>query len=74
MIKLWLKTAWEPRIRVTAIKVALVVGTILALINQSHHFVNNTVDCGVILRIALTYLVPYLVSTHAAVTNQLSNQ
>ena len=48
--------------------VALVVGTLLNLINQGDAvFGGGDVDY---LKLALTYLVPFLVSTHGAMTAQ----
>jgi hypothetical protein len=49
--------------------VALVVGTILNLINQGDAILAGaSVSVG---KLALTYLVPFLVSTHGAVTARL---
>ena len=57
----------------TAIKVALVVGTILALINHGPALLALEVSRQQILQITLTYLVPYCVSTHSSV-KVLQNQ
>ena len=57
----------------TAIKVALVVGTILALINHGPALLALELSRQQILQIALTYLVPYCVSTYSSV-NILKNQ
>jgi hypothetical protein len=51
----------------TAIKVALVVGTILALINHGPALLALELSRQQILQIALTYLVPYCVSTYSSV-------
>jgi len=49
--------------------VALVVGTILNSINQGDAILaGRSVSVG---KLVLTYLVPYLVSTHGAVTARL---
>lgn len=54
------------RICARASIVALVVGTLLNLINQGDAvFGGGDVDY---LKLALTYLVPFLVSTHGAMT------
>ena len=50
--------------------VALVVGTVLNLINQGDAlFAGRPLDW---LKIGLTFLVPYCVSTHGAVTARLA--
>lgn len=57
----------------TAIKVALVVGTVLALINHGPALLALELSRQQILQIALTYLVPYGVSTYSSV-KMLQNQ
>jgi hypothetical protein len=57
----------------TAIKVALVVGTVLALINHGPALLALELSCQQMLQIALTYLVPYGVSTYSSV-KMLKNQ
>jgi hypothetical protein len=49
-----------------AIRVALVVGTILFLINQSDVVLKGQLTTLVVAKIALTYLVPFSVSTYSA--------
>lgn len=56
----------------TALRVALVVGTVLTLINQGDALFGEG-DVNV-LKAALTYVVPYLVSTHGAVTARMGLQ
>ena len=63
----WLTTAWRPGVRRRALRVALVVGTVLAVINHYDRLLAGTLDLAAWVKIALTYLVPYAVSTHAAV-------
>ena len=57
----------------TAIKVALVVGTVLALINHGPALLALELSRQQMLQIALTYLVPYGVSTYSSV-KVLKNQ
>ena len=57
----------------TAIKVALVVGTVLALINHGPALLALELSRQQMLQIALTYLVPYGVSTYSSV-KMLKNQ
>ncbi|TMG35415.1 MAG: hypothetical protein E6H88_12585 [Chloroflexi bacterium] len=55
-----------PRVRDRALRVAAVVGTILFLINQLDVVVSGMFTALVAGKIALTYLVPYSVSTYSA--------
>ncbi len=59
----FLKVALSGPVRVRAIKVALVVGTLLNLINQGDTLLAGTFNLAKILA---TYLVPYCVSTYSA--------
>ncbi len=63
----WLATAAQPDIFRRSLKVALVVGTLLALINHGDRLLGMSVDSEVFLKICLTYLVPFSVSTWASV-------
>jgi hypothetical protein len=49
-----------------ALQVAAVVGTLLFLINQLDVVLSGKVTPLVVLKIVLTYLVPFLVSTYSA--------
>jgi hypothetical protein len=49
-----------------AVRVALVVGTVLFAINQSDVVLAGHVTAAVVAKIALTYLVPFSVSTYSA--------
>ena len=51
----------------SALKNALVVGSILALINHGGGILSLSLSQASILQIALTYLVPYSVSTYSSV-------
>ena len=50
-----------------ALKVAAVVGSLLALINHGDKLLSMTLSDGDWLKLLLTYLVPYGVSTYSAV-------
>ena len=63
----WLKIASRRDIVARSTKVALLVGTILALINHGDRLVAMDLDAAASLKIVLTYLVPYCVSTWASV-------
>ena len=51
----------------TALKVALFVGTVLALINHGPALLAMALSREQVLQIALTYVVPYGVSTYSSV-------
>jgi len=51
-----------------ALYVALVVGTALNLINHYDVVLGGSVSPGRIVQMVLTYIVPYLVSTHGQVS------
>ena len=51
----------------TAIKVSIVVGTILVFINQGSAIVRMSLSNENLLQALLTYLVPYCVSTYSSV-------
>ena len=64
-------TRWQrcrdPRVVALAIKVALVVGTILNLINHVDLLLGAPLTRMTLFQVGLTYLVPYCVSTHGQV-------
>jgi len=63
----YLNIALRPNVCLTALRVSLVVGTILALINHGSAIIGFSLSIGNVLQIFLTYLVPYAVSTYSAV-------
>ncbi len=63
----WLALACRRDIVRRSLRVALLVGTILALINHGDRLLAGDLDAGAVLKILLTYLVPYCVSTWASV-------
>ncbi len=63
----WLSIARRPLVVKRSMKVALVVGTLLTLINQGSVLLAGQLSLDVLLKILLTYCVPYIVSTYAAV-------
>jgi hypothetical protein len=61
-----------PPVRDRAIRVALLVGSILFVINQADVVLSGQLTLLVIAKIGLTYLVPYSVATYSALaTNRL---
>ncbi|MHA1538055.1 MAG: nitrate/nitrite transporter NrtS [Alphaproteobacteria bacterium] len=65
-MKQFLALARQPAVVRRALMVALVVGTALTLINQGDRLIAGLAPGWI--KMALTYLVPYCVSTHGAVT------
>jgi hypothetical protein len=63
----WLALARRPEIVRLALKVAAIVGTILVTINQGGVILGGELSTALFIKIPLTYLVPYCVSTYAAV-------
>jgi hypothetical protein len=62
------RCVWRHRLIVRrALMTALIVGTILTIINQGHLLLAGDISPPLLLRIALTYLVPYCVSTSGAI-------
>lgn len=55
-----------------ALKVALVVGTLLTLINQGDRIVEGLAPD--LVKMALSYLVPFCVSVHGAVSATRQNR
>lgn len=50
----------------TALKVALIVGTILALINHGQDIFTNNLTFQQVVQIIVTYFVPYCVSSYSS--------
>jgi len=63
----WLKLAIQPSIVRRATAYAVVVGTLLVAINHWEAVVSGRVSLRELWQIALTVLVPYLVSTSSSV-------
>jgi hypothetical protein len=62
-----------PRVRDRALRVALLVGVILFAINQLDVVLRGELTPLVLVKIALTFSVPYAVSTYSALqVNRLS--
>ncbi len=70
----WLKVATRNDVVRRGLKVGLVVGTILAVINQGNRILVGEWSMEILLKIAMTYLVPYCVSTYASVSAILAKQ
>ena len=66
-MKDWLAIALRLEIRERSLKVGLIVGPILMAINQSNLILQGAINLEVLIKIVLTYCVPYCVSTYGAV-------
>ena len=69
--KSFLAYAFQRQLVLRSAKIALVVGTVLTLINQYDALLVGRVD---VFKLALTYLVPYCVSTYSAVMNTIDRK
>ncbi len=69
--RLFAKYAFEKRCVARALKVALIVGTVLALINHFDSIASGSLDAAVTFQILLTYTVPYSVSTFSSAMQAL---
>jgi hypothetical protein len=63
----WLQIALRPAIITRALKVAVIVGTALTIINQGNLLLAGILTPDPAIKILLTYCVPYCVSTYAGV-------
>jgi hypothetical protein len=63
----WLRTAFSGPVRRRAIRVALVVGTVLLAINHGDAILSGHIPPVRLLRMILTVVVPYVVSTVSSV-------
>ena len=66
-MKEWLRIAGSASVRWRALRVAGLVGSILLAINHGDAILRGEVSPVRLLRMALTLLVPYLVSTWSSV-------
>lgn len=63
----WIDIATRPAVVRRALKYALIVGTLLILINHGDAILRGEVSIDRLLRMGLTTLVPYAVSTLSSV-------
>ena len=68
----WLRLAMEEGVPRRSFRVALVVGTVLNLINQGDALLGLGAVPVNWFKLALTYAVPYCVATYGAVSFQLA--
>ncbi len=70
----WLKLAATRAVVSRALRIAALVGTILVVINQGEVIIAGELTPKTIIQITLTYMVPYLVATYAAVEAMRSSK
>ena len=63
----FLSIANKSEVRLTALKVALLVGTVLCVINHLPDLMEGNFTGVNMMQIVLTYLVPFCVSTYSSV-------
>ena len=68
----WLKLAFSPKIVRRAIISAVIVGVVLVAINHGDAILRGDISLDRSLKIGLTVLVPYVVSTVSSVSTILS--
>jgi hypothetical protein len=70
-MRAFVRNALRPEIFRRSLLTSLVVGSILAAINHGIEIVKLDVDLSRLLRISLTYIVPYCVATYSATMQEL---
>lgn len=69
----WLAVACQPQIVRRSLKVSLLVGSVLALINHGDAILAGELTAIAAVKILFTYLVPYMVATWSAVQTTLAS-
>lgn len=73
-MKRWVCVAARPDVVRRSIKVCLIVGTLLILINYSDRAMNGDLRMTDFIKMLLTYAVPYCVSTYVSVTTIIAEK
>lgn len=73
-MKRWFDLAMRRDVVLRGLKVGTIVGTLLAAINQGDAILAGELQSAVLWKVAMTYLVPYCVSTYAGVEAILRQQ
>ncbi len=71
-MKRWLCAAARPDVVRRSVKVCLIVGTILVIINYADRALNGSLSVTDLVKMLLTYAVPYCVSTYVSVATLVS--
>lgn len=70
----WISLALQRTVLIRSAKVGLVVGTFPALINYADRVLTRKMETLDWMKLSLTYIVPYLVSTYASVADVLAKR
>lgn len=65
-LSFWTIATSKPVVK-RATRIALIVGTVLAVINHGDRLVSGTLNLAAFMKILLTYFVPYSVSSYSSV-------
>jgi hypothetical protein len=71
-MKIWLTLCFTKPVMKRALWTALIVGTILILINHGNAIFKGEVDLTRVFQMCFTVIVPYIVSTVSSVSTLLS--
>ena len=63
----WLRIALRPDICRRSVKIALVVGSVLVLINYGDSFLDGNISVRELVKIGMTFCVPFCVATDSSV-------
>ncbi len=72
-MKRWIRAATRRDVVLRSIRTAFVVGAILGAINYTDRWLEGSLVSFDFVKIAVTFLVPYCVSTYASVATILSD-
>jgi len=70
----WLSIAFEASVFKRSVMVSAFVGTILMIINHGDIIIAGNLTSTHIFKIALTYVVPFLVSTYSSVESKRTHK
>jgi hypothetical protein len=72
--RVFLSLLLEPQLLLRSLKLAIVVGTVLVAINYGDLILRGDTEKIEWYKIALTYIVPYCVSTYSAIMNSVGKK
>ena len=64
---MFFELAMQRKVVVRGLKIAALVGTLLIMINHADALIRGEIDLVIVIKMALTYAVPYCVSVYASV-------
>ena len=70
----FMDVARQRHVVMNALRISLIVGTALALINHGDAVLRGSVETEQVVKLLLTYMVPYCVATYSAVKAIQSNK